>query len=381
MGKCDILAISVQKNRKVSNRMNTVTVKIDRSKAEFTEAEDAALRRAGEVIRAGGLVAFPTETVYGLGGDALNRESSRKIYAAKGRPSDNPLIVHICKFEDIRQIVKEVPEEACRIAEAFWPGPLTMILPKSELVPKETTGGLDTVAVRFPSDKIAQKLIEYSGGYIAAPSANLSGRPSPTVAKYVAEDMDGRIEMIIDGGAVGIGLESTIIDLTVSPPQILRPGYVTEEMLRRVLGRVDTDVTILSADSGQAPKAPGMKYRHYAPKGELTIVEGEPDAVVAYINGQVQKARENGEKTGVIGTDECAGRYCADVVKSVGSREDEESIARHLFTALREFDDENVERMYSESFDSAGLGQAIMNRLLKAAGHHVVRLQDETKIQ
>lgn len=381
MGKCDILAISVQKNRKVSNRMNTVTVKIDRSKPEFTEAEDAALRRAGEVIRAGGLVAFPTETVYGLGGDALNRESSRKIYAAKGRPSDNPLIVHICKFEDIRQIVKEVPEEACRIAEAFWPGPLTMILPKSELVPKETTGGLDTVAVRFPSDKIAQKLIEYSGGYIAAPSANLSGRPSPTVAKYVAEDMDGRIEMIIDGGAVGIGLESTIIDLTVSPPQILRPGYVTEEMLRKVLGRVDTDVTILSADSGQAPKAPGMKYRHYAPKGELTIVEGEPDAVVAYINGQVQRARENGEKTGVIGTDECAGRYCADVVKSVGSREDEESIARHLFTALREFDDENVERMYSESFDSAGLGQAIMNRLLKAAGHHVVRLQDETKIQ
>ena len=380
MGKCDILIISVQKNRKVSNRMNTVTVKIDRSKAEFTEAEDAALRRAGEVIRVGGLVAFPTETVYGLGGDALNRESSRKIYAAKGRPSDNPLIVHICKFEDIRQIVKEVPEEACRIAEAFWPGPLTMILPKSELVPKETTGGLDTVAVRFPSDKIAQKLIEYSGGYIAAPSANLSGRPSPTVAKYVAEDMDGRIEMIIDGGAVGIGLESTIIDLTVSPPQILRPGYVTEEMLRRVLGTVDTDVTILSADSGQAPKAPGMKYRHYAPKGELTIVEGEPDAVVAYINGQVQKARENGEKTGVIGTDECAGRYSADVVKSVGSREDEESIARHLFTALREFDDENVERMYSESFDSAGLGQAIMNRLLKAAGHHVVRLQDETKI-
>ena len=381
MGKCDILALSVQKNRKVSNRMNTVTVKIDRSKAEFTETEDAALRRAGEVIRAGGLVAFPTETVYGLGGDALNRESSRKIYAAKGRPSDNPLIVHICRFEDIRQIVKEVPEEACRIAEAFWPGPLTMILPKSELVPKETTGGLDTVAVRFPSDKIAQKLIEYSGGYIAAPSANLSGRPSPTVAKYVAEDMDGRIEMIIDGGAVGIGLESTIIDLTVSPPQILRPGYVTEEMLRKVLGRVDTDVTILSADSGQAPKAPGMKYRHYAPKGELTIVEGEPDAVVAYINGQVRKARENGEKTGVIGTDECAGRYCADVVKSVGSREDEEGIARHLFTVLREFDDENVERMYSESFDSAGLGQAIMNRLLKAAGHHVVRLQDETKIQ
>lgn len=354
--------------------METAIVKIRPDAEAFTPEEDAALRSAGKIIREGGLVAFPTETVYGLGGDALNRESSRKIYAAKGRPSDNPLIVHICRFEDIREIAAEVPETAVKIADAFWPGPLTMILHKSERVPVETTGGLDTVAVRFPSNKTAQKLIEYSGGYVAAPSANLSGRPSPTVAKYVAEDMAGRIEMIVDGGEVGIGLESTIVDLTVSPPQILRPGYVTREMLEQVLERVDTDVTILKADSGQAPKAPGMKYRHYAPKGELTVVEGKPDAVVAYINGAAGTDRKNGEKTGVIGTSELLDGYRADVIKCVGSREDEESIARHLFTVLREFDEEGVTRIYSESFEAEGLGQAIMNRLLKAAGHRVIRV-------
>lgn len=354
--------------------METAIVKIRPDAEKFTPEEDAALRHAGKIIRDGGLVAFPTETVYGLGGDALNRESSRKIYAAKGRPSDNPLIVHICKFEDIREVAAEVPEEAVRIAEAFWPGPLTIILRKSERVPMETTGGLDTVAVRFPSNKTARKLIEYSGGYVAAPSANLSGRPSPTIAKYVAEDMDGRIEMIVDGGEVGIGLESTIVDVTVSPPQILRPGYITREMLEKVLGEVDTDVTILKADSGQAPRAPGMKYRHYAPKGELTVVEGNPDAVVAYMNRAVETDKKNGEKTGIIGTRELLDGYRADVIKCVGSREDEESIAHHLFAVLREFDEEGVTRIYSESFESAGLGQAIMNRLLKAAGHKVIRV-------
>ena len=354
--------------------MNTVTVKIRPGEGKFTEEEDAALQRAGNIIRNGGLVAFPTETVYGLGGDALNSESSRKIYAAKGRPSDNPLIVHICRFEDIREIARQVPEDAVRIAEAFWPGPLTMILYKTGLVPAETTGGLDTVAVRFPSDRIARRLIEYSGGYIAAPSANRSGRPSPTLAKYVSQDMDGRIDMIIDGGQVGIGLESTILDLTVSPPQILRPGYVTAEMLNRVLKEVDTDVTIFGTDSGQAPRAPGMKYRHYAPKGELTVVEGEAHAVIDYINGQAAAARKRGEKTGIICTTESRGKYSADSVKCVGSRRDEESVARHLFAALREFDDESVTKIYAESFSSAGLGQAIMNRLLKAAGHRVVRL-------
>lgn len=354
--------------------METSLIQIRENTDVFTDREEAELRRAGEILKQGGLVAFPTETVYGLGGDALNKDSSRKIYAAKGRPSDNPLIVHICRFEDIYPIAAEVPAEAVKLAEAFWPGPLTMRLFKSDLVPDETTGGLDTVAVRMPSNPIALKLIEYGGGYVAAPSANSSGKPSPTLAKYVEEDMGGKIEAIIDGGQVGIGLESTIIDLTVSPPQILRPGYITEEMFREVLGEVDTDVTILRDDSGQAPKAPGMKYRHYAPKGELTIVTGEPDRVVSYINEQAQTERDNGEKVGVIGTEELLDRYHAEVVKSVGSRYDEESIARHLYRILREFDDENVTKIYSEGFAAEGFGQAIMNRLLKAAGHKIVNL-------
>lgn len=354
--------------------MKTITEKIRRDAERFTDREEETLRRAGGIIRQGGLVAFPTETVYGLGGDALNRESSRRIYEAKGRPSDNPLIVHICRFEDIAEIVSDVPEEAVGIAAAFWPGPLTMILHKSDRVPYETTGGLDTVAVRLPSHPVARKLIEYSGGYVAAPSANLSGRPSPTEAKYVIEDMDGRIDMILDAGEVGIGLESTIIDLTVTPPQILRPGYVTQEMLSGVLGKVDTDVTILRYDSGQAPKAPGMKYRHYAPKGELTIVEGEPEQVTAYMNRQAAKARQRGERTGIIGTRERMAQYQADVVKCLGDREDEESIARNLYSVLRQMDQEQVTRIYSESFAARGFGQAIMNRLLKAAGHRVIKV-------
>lgn len=354
--------------------MKTIIRKIRQDAAVFTDEEEESLHLAGSMIRQGGLVAFPTETVYGLGGDALNRESSRLIYKAKGRPSDNPLIVHICRFEDIEAIVTRVPENAVRIADAFWPGPLTMILPKSDRVPCETTGGLDTVAVRFPAHPAARRLIEYSGGYVAAPSANLSGRPSPTAAGYVIEDMDGRIDMILDGGRVGIGLESTIVDLTVEPPQILRPGYVTQEMLGRVLDKVDTDVTILRADSGQAPKAPGMKYRHYAPKGELTIVEGTPGQVAAYINRQVEKDGECGEKTGVIGTRELLALCRADVAGCLGERADEEDIARNLYSALRRMDEEQVTRIYSESFETDGFGQAIMNRLLKAAGHRVVKV-------
>lgn len=354
--------------------MKTITEKIRRDAERFNDREEETLRRAGGIIRQGGLVAFPTETVYGLGGDALNRESSRRIYEAKGRPSDNPLIVHICRFEDIAEIVSGVPEEAVRIAAAFWPGPLTMILHKSDRVPYETTGGLDTVAVRLPSHPVARKLIEYSGGYVAAPSANLSGRPSPTEARYVIDDMDGRVDMILDGGEVGIGLESTIVDLTVTPPQILRPGYVTQEMLSGVLGKVDTDVTVLRYDSGQAPKAPGMKYRHYAPKGELIIVEGEPDRVAAYMNRQTAEAREQGERTGIIGTRERLAQYRADVVKCLGDREDEEGIARNLYSVLRQMDQEQVTRIYSESFAAQGFGQAIMNRLLKAAGYRVVKV-------
>ena len=352
--------------------MNTKVVKIDEQNIDDNAL--AALKEAGDILKNGGLVAFPTETVYGLGGDGLNPESSKKIYAAKGRPSDNPLIVHVADMESIKKIVKDLPEEVYKLAEVLWPGPLTMIMEKSDAVPYETTGGLDTVAIRMPSNKIAAELIRQSGGYVAAPSANLSGRPSPTEAKYCIEDLDGRVDMIIDGGLVGIGLESTIIDLTSKTPMILRPGYVTQKMLEDILGDVSIDKTILRADSGVKPKAPGMKYRHYAPKGDLTIVEGDPVKVTEYINSKLAEHRSQGEKTGVIATTGTIDKYNADVVKCAGSRDDEEEIARNLFSILRQFDDEGVDCMYSESFDDTGLGQAIMNRLLKAAGHKVIKV-------
>ncbi len=331
------------------------------------------IRIAGEILRKGGLVAFPTETVYGLGGDAFNPESSRRIYAAKGRPSDNPLIVHICRLEDLERVAVRIPDEAWKLAEAFWPGPLTMILQKRADLPAETTGGLDTVAIRFPSNKIAQALIGAGGGFIAAPSANRSGRPSPTLARYCREDLDGRVDMIIDGGQVGLGLESTIIDLTDKEPAILRPGFITWEDLEEVLGSVNAG-SLAAAVTDGAPKAPGMKYRHYAPKGTLTIVEGTPEKTAAYINEKVRRCRAEGIRTGVICTDETADAYEADLVKSAGSRDDEESVARELFRILREFDDEEAGEIFAESFDSRGVGRAVMNRLLKAAGQRVVRV-------
>ncbi len=363
--KCD----RVKRISKKEIYMKTEIVKIDEE-----QIDQEAIARAGEILKRGGLVAFPTETVYGLGGDALNENSSRLIYAAKGRPSDNPLIVHITNMEALKKIVTEIPPAARKLAERYWPGPLTMIFHKSSAVPLATTGGLDTVAVRMPSHKTARAMIDAAGGYIAAPSANRSGRPSPTVARYVIEDLDGLVDMIIDGGEVNIGLESTIIDLTGEVPTILRPGYVTQDMLTETLGLVDMDRTILDANSRQAPKAPGMKYRHYAPKGNLSIVEGEPERVVSYINERISALQKEGRKTGVIATDETVARYHGDDIKSVGSRRDEEVIARHLFRILREFDDDNVEVMFTESFETAGIGQAIMNRLLKAAGHQVIQV-------
>ncbi len=343
-------------------------------KIEETNMDMQAIAQAGRIIREGGLVAFPTETVYGLGGDALNSASSAKIYAAKGRPSDNPLIVHIAEMDALGKIVRRVPEAACRLADRYWPGPLTMIFEKADCVPLQTTGGLDTVAVRMPSNKIADALIRASGGYIAAPSANRSGRPSPTLVRYVIEDLDGKVDMIIDGGEADIGLESTIVDLTGEKPVILRPGYITEEMLGDVLGKVETDRTILDGSSETAPKAPGMKYRHYAPKGSLVIVEGQEDQVVSYINERLKEGKARGCRTGVIATDRTAGSYLADSVKSAGDRQREEQIAKHLFRILREFDDEEVGEIYAEGFEQKGIGQAVMNRLLKAAGYQVVTL-------
>ena len=284
--------------------MKTEVIKIDQNNMD-TEA----LERAAAIIRDGGLVAFPTETVYGLGADALSAEASKKIYAAKGRPSDNPLIVHVAEFSDMEKIAQEMPEEAKKLADAFWPGPLTMIVRKNDKVPYETTGGMDTVAVRMPNHPVALELIRRSGGYIAAPSANTSGKPSPTLAEHVAFDMDGRIPMILDGGPVGIGIESTIVDLTEDIPMILRPGYITPKMLEKVIGEVKMDPGIIASDSLQKPKAPGMKYKHYAPKADLILVDGEEEKVVAKINALAKEAVLLGKKVGIIGTDETIDRY------------------------------------------------------------------------
>lgn len=350
--------------------MDTIIRKIKCEDVDFEVIAEAA-----QVIKQGGLVAFPTETVYGLGGDALDEEAAAKIYEAKGRPSDNPLIVHIADMEHLEKIVKKVPEKAYQLAEKFWPGPLTMIFEKEDVVPYGTTGGLESVAVRMPGHKAALEFIKEAGGYIAAPSANTSGRPSPTLATHVAEDLSGRIDMILDGGVVGIGLESTILDLTVEPPMLLRPGYISKEMLEAVIGSVVNDPTLTGKVSKEtAPKAPGMKYRHYAPKAELSIVEGDADRVIEKINEISRDYITNGQKVGIIGTDETIHLYQGSVVKSIGSRDNEEEIAKQLYGILREFDQLEVDAIYSEAFETPRMGQAIMNRLLKAAGYRVIHV-------
>ncbi len=341
--------------------------------ADMTRGIDGdMMAKAGQIIRRGGLVAFPTETVYGLGANGLNETASAKIYAAKGRPSDNPLIVHIARFSDLERIAEQIPDSARKLADAFWPGPLTMIFRKSSEVPYGTTGGLDTVAVRMPDHPIALALIEAGGGYIAAPSANTSGRPSPTRAAHVAEDLQGKIDMILDGGDVGIGLESTIVDLTEEKPVILRPGYINQKMLEDVIGPVEMDRGLTADDPNVHPKAPGMKYRHYAPKASLTIVEGPAGAVMDKIRLLARQEEERGGRVGIIATDETAASYPVGIVKSVGTRTDELSISSHLYGILREFDQLQVTRIYSEAFETPMLGQAIMNRLMKAAGHQVI---------
>ena len=350
--------------------MDTIIEKVD---PEHIDTD--VMEQAGKLIAEGELVAFPTETVYGLGGDALDPDASRKIYAAKGRPSDNPLIVHIADFDDMKRVAREVPEQAKKLADAFWPGPLTMIVWKSDAVPEATTGGMQTVAVRMPTHPVALELIRRSGCLIAAPSANTSGRPSPTEAQHVAEDLSGKIAMILDGGPVGIGIESTIIDLTEEQPMILRPGYITPEMLSEVLQEeVVIDPGIIAADDTRKPKAPGMKYKHYAPKAEMIIVDGAQDAVIDKINELTAAKRAEGKKVAVIATDETKDRYDAQVILSMGKRADEDAIAQHLYKILRECDELDVGEIYSECFQTPRIGQAIMNRLLKAAGHTVIHV-------
>lgn len=344
------------------------------SKIENRQLNSDIIKKAGNILREGGLVAFPTETVYGLGADALNENAAKKIYAAKGRPSDNPLIIHITNMEALEKIVSDIPAAAHTVAEKYWPGPLTMIFHKSSIVPFGTTGGLDTVAVRMPSHEAARAVIEAGGGYIAAPSANTSGRPSPTKAEHVEEDLKGKIDMIVDGGPVEIGVESTILDMSVTPPMILRPGAITKEMLEELLGEVAVDTALLDEDSKKAPKAPGMKYRHYAPKAKLFVIEGDVTAAVKEINRIADENIREGKKIGIIGTQETVGQYPHGVVKCIGTRQDEATIANHLYAILREFDEENVDCILSEAFSGNGIGGAVMNRLLKAAGYHIIQV-------
>ncbi len=353
--------------------MNTLIIKVDEQMLKPEE-----LREAARILREGGLVAFPTETVYGLGANALDTQAARKIYEAKGRPSDNPLIVHISEASDMETLAKDIPDKAYQLAKVFWPGPLTIILKKKDCVPYGTTGGLDTVAIRLPANPIARSLIAEAGVYVAAPSANLSGKPSPTKAEHVITDMNGKIDMIIDGGMATLGLESTIIDLSGGEPVILRPGCITRLMLENVIGAVEIDPVILSKnpDPQAAPKAPGMKYRHYAPEGKLTIYEGDTALVVDAINQKAKEKLDGGKCVGVIATDETKALYKYGDIKTIGSRKDEASIAAGLYAILREFDEMHTEYIYTESFADNSLGHAIMNRLLKAAGYRVVKVSE-----
>ena len=328
--------------------------------------------RAAAVWEAGGLVAFPTETVYGLGADGLSETAASRIYAAKNRPSDNPLILHIGRKEDLAPLVRVVPGSAEKLMDAFWPGPLTMVLPKADIVPFETTGGLSTVAVRMPSHPVANALLKSTRVPIAAPSANLSGRPSPTRAAHVIEDMDGRIDLIVDGGDVGIGLESTIVDLSGETPVLLRPGYIPREMLSEVLGEVlmdpavTKDAIIHRVEVSGTPKAPGMKYRHYAPKAPLTVVYGDPVRTAERISSLAD------ERTAVIAPEEHIHLYTRGHVLPMGRLSDPESVARDLYDVLRTCDAINASRIYAEDFTEADMGGAVMNRLLKAAGGNYV---------
>lgn len=352
--------------------MDTEIISID-----CNNIDEKRLAAAGNIVKRGGLVAFPTETVYGLGGDALNAEASTKIYAAKGRPSDNPLIVHIAELKDLYTIASSVDDRALILADKFWPGPLTMIFPKKPIVPDTTTGYLDTVAVRMPSHPVAREFIKAAGGFIAAPSANASGRPSPTTCSHVIEDMSGKIEMIIDGGPCEIGLESTIVDFTSDTPMLLRPGYVSHKMLEELIGPVQKDPAVFgnTLDASVKPKAPGMKYRHYAPKGELAIVKGRDDAVFNYIMNEISGARADHKRVGVIVSSNNADRYTAcDFVGVIGDRNNETEIASNLYEILRKCDEEHIDVIYSEEFDTPNLGQAIMNRLIKAAGHTIIEV-------
>ncbi|MEH7455871.1 L-threonylcarbamoyladenylate synthase [Bacillus sp. JJ1127] len=331
-----------------------------------TKKDYPQLQEAARLLRENEAVAFPTETVYGLGANAMNDEAIAKIFEAKGRPGDNPLIVHIGAKSQLSGIVREITPVAEVLMEHFWPGPLTIILPKKDGISEKVTAGLDTVGVRMPDHEVALALIEAANVPVAAPSANRSGRPSPTLASHVYEDLNGKIAGIVDGGATGVGVESTVIDCTSEVPTILRPGGITKEQLEEVIGTVSLDPAL--KDETEKPKAPGMKYTHYAPKAPLSIVEGSRD----FIQQLVDKKKEQGYTVGILTTEEYQHVYKADVVLSCGVRSDLASVATKLYDVLRTFDASKVDVIFSESFPNEGIGNAIMNRLTKAAGHHII---------
>ena len=358
------------KNVAERKKMNTVIRKLDNS-----NIDKSVIKEAAEILLKGGLVAFPTETVYGLGANGLSSDACKKIYLAKGRPFDNPLILHIGKMEQLEQIVLEVTPLAKKIMNAFWPGPITLVFKKKVSVPMSVTGGLKTVGVRFPSAIVAQELIKEAGIPVAAPSANSSGKPSPTKASHVEYDLSGKIDMILDGGSADFGLESTIVDVTGDKAVILRPGAITYEMLEKLLGYVEIDPSINTKNTETfTPKAPGMKYKHYSPKADVTLVKGDKFKVVQKINSMAKEATCKGLKTGVLATDETKEMYLANIVLSVGHEDDKQEIGANLFGVLRKFDFLGVDVVYSETFDEKGEGFAIMNRLNKAAGYKCVEL-------
>lgn len=340
-----------------------------KTETKLLGTSDGDIAAAGKIIADGGLVAFPTETVYGLGASAFSPDAAKKIYAAKGRPSDNPLIVHVCSKEQIKDIVREIPQDAEKVIDALMPGPVTIILPKKDTVPDAVTAGLGTVAIRYPSNETALKLIRASAVPIAAPSANLSGKPSPTRASHVIADMAGRIDAIIDGGNCDVGVESTIIDFTGGKPTILRPGGVTYDDLVSLGLDVEIDKNILrSIGEGEVPKSPGMKYKHYAPNAEVTVIEGEKDAVRKKIRELLKDSR--GKKIGVLAM--YGAEYDDAVILSAG--ESNKEYAKNLFSALREFDNLGIEIIYAEFCEKDGYGLAVKNRLYKAAAQRVIHV-------
>ena len=350
--------------------MKTLLVKVNPEKPDLKRILSAA-----EIIRKGGLVAFPTETVYGLGADALNPTAVLALFEAKKRPLDNPPIIHVADPAEVYRLVEEVPAKARILIDKFWPGPLTLIFKRSNIMPKVTVAGLDTVAIRMPKHKVALELIRLSRCPIAAPSANLAGKPSPTTAQHVYEDLNGRIDAIIDGGATNIGVESTVVDLSVDPPMLLRPGGTPFEELKKVLGDMKLHVFVQAEQelTLQEIRSPGMKHKHYAPKAEVILVEGNVSAVINKVKELSESYRHKGKKVGILATDETQTAYKEEVVKSLGSRSNLKSVAKNLFRLLREIDAQNVDVIIAEGVSSDGLGLAVMNRLRKASGYHIIK--------